>query len=170
MLPYSCQEQKRLVRTSCSLPAATGRATKTPGRSQDVKVLVLSLPFFLPILSLPLPLFLSVSVSLPFCLSRASLSLMSSCLSPSLNGCVYVYVTVCLLACFFCGCLSGSLLPPVSASLAVCFPPLPPVLHTHCLSVPAGTGCGWTAARRCLVAWTSVLSRLSTAKMAEITS
>lgn len=156
--PSSCLSPACLAPSLTSLPLCVSHCPS------------ISLPFFLPILSLPLPLFLSVSVSLPFCLSRASLSLMSSCLSPSLNGCVYVYVTVCLLACFFCGCLSGSLLPPVSASLAVCFPPLPPVLHTHCLSVPAGTGCGWTAARRCLVAWTSVLSRLSTAKMAEITS
>lgn len=152
-----------LPSSSCLSPACLAPClTSLPLRVSLTVPLHLCLSFY-P-LALPLPLFLCLSVS------RASLSLTSSCLSPSLNGCVCAYVAVCLLACFSCGCLSGSLLPPVSASLAVCFPLMPPVQHTHCLSIPAGTGCGWTAARRCLVAWTSVLSRLSTAKMAEITS
>ena len=64
------------------------------------------------------------------------LCLMSSCLSPSPSGCVCVYVTVCLLACFSCGCLSVSLLPPsLHLSPSVSCPCLLSLILTVCPSL-----------------------------------
>lgn len=109
----------------------------------------LSLPFFLPSC-------LSVSLSLPSVFLAACPFFLT--VSASEWACTTVLPTPVL-------CAS----PWVSPSLSLLLPPSCPG-YTHCPSIPAGTGCGWTAAQKCLAAWTSARSRPSTARTAEITS